>query len=145
MRSASVSLFGTLLMVLLLVTLISLITLPAGVHGSPLPAPSGESSTASDGSDLMQHITRSRYCGRKLTETLALLCNGRYPMMGHHRTEYLSDQPQQPVQVEVATLPENGSHSYSRSKAHRRVRRGGIYDECCKKSCSYNELRSYCE
>lgn len=62
-------------------------------------------------------------------------------------TEYLSDQPQAQVEVEVATLPDSGSHGFpfSRSTGHRRVRRGGIYDECCKKSCSYAELKSYCE
>ena len=62
--------------------------------------------------------------------------------------EYLSDQPQQPVEVEVATLPDSGvtSRGYPHSRsAHRRVRREGIYDECCKKSCSYTQLKSYCE
>uniref|UniRef100_A0A1Q3F407 Putative conserved secreted protein n=1 Tax=Culex tarsalis TaxID=7177 RepID=A0A1Q3F407_CULTA len=139
MRSASVSLSCATLVVLLLSLLVD------DTDASPLPNGAG----ASDGSDLLiHHMTRSRYCGRKLTETLAMLCQGRYPMMGHHRSEYLSDQPQQPVEVEVATLPDSGvtSRSYSHSRsAHRRVRREGIYDECCKKSCSYTQLKSYCE
>lgn len=139
MRSASVSLSCATLVVLLLSLLVD------DADASPLPNGAG----ASDGSDLLiHHMTRSRYCGRKLTETLAMLCQGRYPMMGHHRSEYLSDQPQQPVEVEVATLPDSGvtSRGYPHSRsAHRRVRREGIYDECCKKSCSYAQLKSYCE
>lgn len=140
MRSASINVCSALLMLAMQVTLLSTF-----VNASPLPAPT---STGNNGDGLLHHITRSRYCGRKLTETLAMLCQGRYPMMSHHRSEYLSDQPQSQVEVEVATLPDNGSHRfpYSRSTSHRRVRRAtGIYDECCKKSCSYAELKSYCE
>ncbi|XP_055535649.1 bombyxin A-1 homolog [Wyeomyia smithii] len=137
MRSQAFIRIGGLLIIPVLVTL-----LPSFLDASPVPAPPNGAD-----SELLHHITRSRYCGRKLTETLAMLCQGRYPMMSHHRTEYLSDQPQAPMDIEVETLPENGSHGFpfSRSKGHRRVRRAGIYDECCKKSCSYNELRSYCE
>lgn len=136
MRSASVSLSCATLVVLLLSLVVD------DAEASPLPNGAGNVD------DLhMHHLTRSRYCGRKLTETLAMLCQGRYPMMSHHRSEYLSDQPQQPVEVEVATLPDSGvTHGYPHSRnAHRRVRRQGIYDECCKKSCSYTELKSYCE
>nr|ABI64118.2 insulin-like peptide 2 precursor [Aedes aegypti] len=140
MQSSSINLFRALLIVAMQLALLSLFV--GRAHGSPLASP-GSGSNA----DGLLHHTRSRYCGRKLTETLALLCQGRYPMMSHHRSEYLSDQPQAQVEVEVATLPDSGSHGFpfSRSTGHRRVRRGGIYDECCKKSCSYAELKSYCE
>lgn len=143
MQSSSITLSQVLLMLVLQVALLSLFV--SRSHGSPLASPTATGSNNGDG--LLHHITRSRYCGRKLTETLAMLCQGRYPMMSHHRSEYLSDQPQAQVEVEVATLPDSGSHGfpYSRSTAHRRVRRAGIYDECCKKSCSYAELKSYCE
>ncbi|XP_058460417.1 bombyxin G-1-like [Malaya genurostris] len=145
MRSVLGNPTGTLLMVPVLATLFSLLV--HQINASPVPVPSNGGNNNGDSDVLLHHITRSRYCGRKLTETLAMLCQGRYPMMSHHRSEYLSDQPQLPVEVEVATLPNNGAHGfpYLRSKGHRRVRRAGIYDECCKKSCSYNELRSYCE
>lgn len=138
MKSNSINLCRALVIVVMQVTLLSLFASRA--HGSPLASPTD----TANGDGLLHHITRSRYCGRKLTETLAMLCQGRYPMMGHHRSEYLSDQPQPQVEVEVATLPDSGS-AISRPKAPRRVRRAGIYDECCKKSCSYAELRSYCE
>lgn len=148
MQSSSINLYRALLMVVMQGALLSLFV--SRTHGSPVTSATGTgSSGGTGGSDgLLHHMTRSRYCGRKLTETLAMLCQGRYPMMSHHRSEYLSDQPQAQVEVEVATLPDSGSHGfpYSRSTAHRRVRRaGGIYDECCKKSCSYAELKSYCE
>lgn len=135
MRSVSVRVSCATLVVLFLSLLVD------DGDASPLPAANGGSS---DSDLLIHHITRSRYCGRKLTETLAMLCQGRYPMMGHHRSEYLSDQPQQPVEIEVATLPDSGVVSRG-FPHHRRVRRAGIYDECCKKSCSYTELKSYCE
>lgn len=34
-----------------------------------------------------------------------------------------------------------GSHSLVKT---RRMRRVGIYEECCLRSCSYNEMRNYC-
>ncbi|XP_049539181.1 LIRP-like [Anopheles darlingi] len=108
------------------------------------------------GDALISQLTRSRYCGRRLTETLAFLCQGRYPMLTHYRTgshaDYYHDQQQQQdqqVKVEVATLPDSLPHGfpYPGTGGHRRNRRssGGIYDECCKKSCSYVELRAYCD
>ncbi|XP_052872456.1 LIRP-like [Anopheles cruzii] len=106
-----------------------------------------------DSDALVSHITRSRYCGRRLTETLAYLCQGRYPMLTHYRTDYYHDQQQQQqqqrVKVEVATLPDSlpPGFPYPGTGVHRRSRRssGGIYDECCKKSCSFVELRAYCD
>ncbi|XP_058129485.1 bombyxin B-2 homolog [Anopheles ziemanni] len=109
----------------------------------------GNSTPNSDA--LISHLTRSRYCGRRLTETLAFLCQGRYPMLTHYRTDYYHDQQQQQqrVKVEVATLPDTlpPGFPYPGTGVHRRSRRstGGIYDECCKKSCSYVELRAYCD
>lgn len=139
MRLTSFNSCAALLMIVMQLTLCSLLINPA--DASPLPAP------VPNGDDLQHKIIRTRYCGRKLTETLALICQGRYPMMSNHRSEYLSDQPQPPVHVEVATLPNRANHGfpYSRSFEHRRFKRAGIYDECCKKSCSYHELKSYCE
>lgn len=109
----------------------------------------GNSTPNSDA--LISHLTRSRYCGRRLTETLAFLCQGRYPMLTHYRTDYYHDQQQQQqrVKIEVATLPDSlpPGFPYPGTGVHRRSRRstGGIYDECCKKSCSYVELRAYCD
>ncbi|XP_041780851.1 bombyxin F-1-like isoform X1 [Anopheles merus] len=106
--------------------------------------------TSTPNSDaLISQLTRSRYCGRRLTETLAFLCQGRYPMLTHYRTDYVHDQANQRVKVEVATLPDTlpPGFPYPGAGVHRRSRRssGGIYDECCKKSCSYVELRAYCD
>ncbi|XP_053680768.1 LIRP-like [Anopheles nili] len=105
-----------------------------------------------NGDALISQLTRSRYCGRRLTETLAYLCQGRYPMLTHYRTDYYHDQQQQQqqrVKVEVATLPDSlpPGFPYPGTGVHRRNRRssGGIYDECCKKSCSFVELRTYCD
>ncbi|XP_055621729.1 bombyxin A-1 homolog [Toxorhynchites rutilus septentrionalis] len=143
MRPVSVRRVCSPLMVLVLVTLISVLTRHA--RATPIAA-AAASNDAHNSEDFIQHLTRSRYCGRRLTETLMVLCQGRYPMMGHHRSDY-ADEPQPSVDFEETTQPENHKQGfpYSRSSAHRRVRRSGIYDECCKKSCSYNELRSYCE
>lgn len=63
--------------------------------------------------------------------------------------DYVHDQANQRVKVEVATLPDTlpPGFPYPGAGVHRRSRRssGGIYDECCKKSCSYVELRAYCD
>lgn len=158
MQFSSINLFRALLMVVMQVALLSIFVSRA--DGSPVASRSGSDA------DRLLYFTQSKYCGRKLTEALEYLCQGRYPMMSNHRSarstrqkwpnhirhldhkmKYLSDQPQSQVKVEVATLPDSGSHGFPhrRSHAHRRVRRAGIYDECCKKSCSYVELISYCD
>uniref|UniRef100_U5ERR0 Putative insulin-like peptide 2 n=1 Tax=Corethrella appendiculata TaxID=1370023 RepID=U5ERR0_9DIPT len=117
--------------------------------------------------EVFRRFTRKRYCGKHLTETLAFLCSGRYgqmhgsvPSKKSDDYEYYADQPQpiDDIQFQVEPLPKYlqnqlppGFPFRSRManamipRTFRRVRRQGVYDECCKKSCSLPELESYCD
>ncbi|XP_054259506.1 uncharacterized protein K02A2.6-like [Macrosteles quadrilineatus] len=71
---------------------------------------------------------KKHYCGRGLTTSLQLLCN----VTTSTTTELLEE-----VRLR------------SRRRAHTmlglfRRRRRGVYDECCRKSCTVTELSSYC-
>ena len=60
--------------------------------------------------------------------------------------EYEYAYADQPQAVDDQTIPHGFPLKAKKDseKKHIRVRRAGIYEECCKNSCSHNELRSYC-
>ncbi|KAJ8931858.1 hypothetical protein NQ314_015188 [Rhamnusium bicolor] len=100
-------------------------------------------------SPYLNHIMskRSKFCGSKLTTALSLLCNGQYAspekksMADILNYEYDDDYNGLGVnEIEFPFL----SKELAKSLVPQKIRRGGIVDECCHKSCTINELRSYC-
>ncbi|XP_031622182.1 bombyxin B-1 homolog isoform X1 [Contarinia nasturtii] len=100
-----------------------------------------------------------KLCGRMLVDALALICNNEYETIIHPSKrsdelfeEYYSDQPS-PL---IDDLPVNyQTYAYLsklvpdapelRSRVRREwVARRGVYDECCRKPCTVQELKSYC-
>ncbi|XP_026467393.1 LIRP-like [Ctenocephalides felis] len=90
-----------------------------------------------------------KFCGRILADTLSIVCEGNYN--GHmnkksgrpeddrfNSDDYLSFEQQ----LDEPTFPFRSRSNAMRLKFRRTVR--GITNECCEKSCTYNELRSYC-
>ncbi|KFM59491.1 Bombyxin A-2-like protein, partial [Stegodyphus mimosarum] len=71
--------------------------------------------------------TRFTLCGRQLAEALALVCDNNYYAPREKRS--------------VADFS-HSSPVISFLERHRRDE--GIVDECCRRKCSINELRSYC-
>lgn len=147
--------------------------------------------------DFSDGVTRStkRFCGRMLTESLALICDGQYgtiiptdkrsgmclfhSLILYNTNEFLyldihfiygffcslhfildesfddfafSDQP---AASELDIPIQYNKHSYLskiapdaaiRSRKRRDwINRRGVYDECCRKPCSVQELKSYCK
>lgn len=100
-----------------------------------------------------------RFCGRHLTESLALICNGEYETIIHPSKrsdetfdeDAYNDQPQLfddlPSHFQTyAYLSKLVPDEALRSRVRREwIARIGVYDECCRKACTYNELRKYCK
>ncbi|GAB0093193.1 Probable insulin-like peptide 2 [Sergentomyia squamirostris] len=103
-------------------------------------------------SEFLHKLTRRKLCGTKLSQTLALVCDNEYNTM--HKKSFddddyaFADQPQTiddlPMKVSNFPLLSRMLSNSMRPAQFRRFRRQGIIDECCKKSCTYSELRGYC-
>ncbi|KAF6217364.1 hypothetical protein GE061_001718 [Apolygus lucorum] len=115
--------------------------------------------------DVLGKRNSQKYCGRDINEALKMLCHGVYnPLFTTNKRsggdldsqdfgEYLVLPNAADMDAFVAaiqslrypfaskatslTMLPRTNGNYAREKR-------GIYDECCKKSCSMNELATYC-
>uniref|UniRef100_A0A1L8DP31 Putative conserved secreted protein n=1 Tax=Nyssomyia neivai TaxID=330878 RepID=A0A1L8DP31_9DIPT len=102
--------------------------------------------------DFLHKLSRRRLCGTKLSQTLALVCENEYNTMqkkSFDEEDYaFADQPQTiddfPMKMPNFPLLTRMMSNSMRPGQFRRFRRQGIIDECCKKSCTYSELKGYC-
>uniref|UniRef100_A0A336MJK3 CSON000926 protein n=1 Tax=Culicoides sonorensis TaxID=179676 RepID=A0A336MJK3_CULSO len=103
--------------------------------------------------DVFQRHTRGKkLCGRALSETLSNVC-ALYNMEKKSGDDYDTFPYNEPMQQDwnqEVILPDYNSPFMRKIAAaaftptsFRRIRRG-IHDECCRKPCSINELKSYC-
>ncbi|XP_077292780.1 LIRP-like [Arctopsyche grandis] len=119
--------------------------------------------TQSDIFHMGKQDQRRKFCGSFLANTLSLVCRGRYnewlnnskkdvafgEMSGDdYAYEQSQEEPSWPFlsQQNAASFLGTGSGGSSGGRiayGHYRYRRG-IYDECCKKTCSLKELQNYC-
>ncbi|XP_046394215.1 LIRP-like [Ischnura elegans] len=100
-----------------------------------------------------------RYCGRQLAMALKIVCNGVYNQPFDKKSSENDMMPPEVIQadegsdyrdieVEDIVAPAYPFQPKSRAtalkpKSFRRAKRG-IHDECCRKSCTLNEIASYC-
>ncbi|XP_075232465.1 LIRP-like [Lycorma delicatula] len=90
-------------------------------------------------SDLFQMFDKreiGKYCGKNLVAALQLICNGVYNSMFKKSSYSDMENVQYPFKCcanVTALMP---------GTFRRRTR--GIYDECCRKSCSVREMAGYC-
>ncbi|XP_024084204.1 LIRP-like [Cimex lectularius] len=88
-----------------------------------------------------------KYCGPEIHEALRVICNGYYNHMFKKSYNFEDDRMNVFLEGEETDdlIPINSkenalsmfSKNYFRNKK-------GVYDECCRKSCSISELTSYC-
>ncbi|XP_015434147.1 PREDICTED: LIRP-like [Dufourea novaeangliae] len=81
-----------------------------------------------------------QYCGRSLSSTLQMICGGVY-------NSRFKKSNQEMVMDGYAFI--NDLHPYKSIENARKMLRfrrnsRGVYEECCLKMCSTEELRSYC-
>lgn len=86
-----------------------------------------------------------RYCGSYLVDMLSFVCEGRYNTM---RKRYDPDTDElTPKWLSLENLPflskQNALSMLVKRAGFLRKSRG-IVEECCKKSCSFDVLNSYC-
>ncbi|XP_055384137.1 probable insulin-like peptide 5 [Condylostylus longicornis] len=115
----------------------------------------------SDGAHLMNLSENQRACGRQLADLLHVVCQGRMNKIRTKRAEFIimddynsNDNDNMMIDDEYDIQNHLGENTFltklsgggNTGVLYPRVRRSwlGISDECCKKSCSYLTLKSYC-
>ncbi|KFM83112.1 Bombyxin-related peptide A, partial [Stegodyphus mimosarum] len=96
----------------------------------------------------IQKRGRMKLCGRVLVETLAVVCHGIYHGPGMKRNNVYSadtipNWENSFSESDEFVKPQTALDFFSISNVPRNTR-GGIADECCKNSCTLQELISYC-
>ncbi|XP_049765220.1 LIRP isoform X1 [Schistocerca cancellata] len=100
----------------------------------------------------------ARYCGEKLSNALKIVCRGNYNPMFKKASQDVSDAESEDnywsgqsadEEVEAPALPPypvlaRPSAGGLLTAAVFRRRTRGVFDECCRKSCSISELQTYC-
>ncbi|XP_034249586.1 LIRP-like isoform X2 [Thrips palmi] len=86
----------------------------------------------------------STYCGSRLSDALKFLCNGQYnSYFKTNKTPPPEEYWAPPVQLPFRDRLRAASLLESRTQRTRVTR--GVFDECCSKSCTIDELMAYCE
>ncbi|KAG8225997.1 hypothetical protein J437_LFUL003056 [Ladona fulva] len=91
----------------------------------------------------------SKFCGTNLSNALQLVCNGIYnPMFKKSPPGEFADpdneSPYWLPPLEEIQFPFRPKASAKVLIGSFRRQKRGVYDECCRKSCTVNELTSYC-
>ncbi|XP_066591752.1 LIRP-like isoform X2 [Prorops nasuta] len=86
--------------------------------------------------------TVTKYCGIKLSNALHMVCNGMYNQMFKKSGQELESRDYGYV---AQLSPERANAMLSRFAGRFRRESRGVYDECCVKACTTDELRSYCQ
>lgn len=83
----------------------------------------------------------STYCGSRLSDALKFLCNGQYnSYFKTNKTPPPEEYWAPPVQLPFRERLRAAAFLESRTRFTR-----GVFDECCSKSCTIDELMAYCE
>lgn len=81
------------------------------------------------------------YCGSRLSDALKFMCNGQYnSYFKTKKTPPPEEYWAPPVQLPFRERLRAAAFLESRTRFTR-----GVYDECCSKSCTIDELMSYCD
>ncbi|XP_075161556.1 insulin-like peptide 3 [Haematobia irritans] len=105
------------------------------------------------------HCGESRFCGPHLTQVLELVCvNGFNQMLVNKRStnklamgDTLDQNKFNEIDDETPFTSDSllndllfGGHANTVAKTRRLRHFTGVYDECCRKPCSYDEMKGYC-
>lgn len=87
-----------------------------------------------------------KFCGAHLVDTLSILCENGYNSFSKKSVSsedyYIDQLEERAVQIPGFPFVPKSNRMISEN-SFRRIGRG-VTDECCQKSCSFVELRSYC-
>ncbi|XP_034937596.1 LIRP-like isoform X2 [Chelonus insularis] len=87
-----------------------------------------------------------RYCGKQLSNALQILCNGVYNSMFKKSDQEMEIDADYPYPYDYPLRSRASANAMWGRFGGVRFRREsrGVHDECCVKSCSLQELMSYC-
>ncbi|KAJ8948990.1 hypothetical protein NQ318_023014 [Aromia moschata] len=85
---------------------------------------------------------RSRVCGSELRKMLHLVCRGNYasPQKKSYDYDYDSEYRSRKPERDYPFVPKEWATSF----IPQRLRRDGVVNECCYKSCSIEEMQTFC-
>ncbi|KAK3911192.1 LIRP protein [Frankliniella fusca] len=100
-------------------------------------------------------VSSAVYCGSRLSDALKFMCNGQYnsyfktkkpaDSAGQYRGRREAAGPEEEYWTPPPALPfRDRLRAAALLENHRRVTRG-VFDECCSKSCTIDELMNYCD
>lgn len=107
--------------------------------------------------DLTKRNQKRRFCGRMLSETLRALCNSRggYAEMPKRFAEmpkrsddedddtYIDQPPSEEIDLPYLPFVTRITGTELKPVQFRRFRRG-VIEECCRNTCTIQELKGYC-
>ncbi|XP_018789560.1 PREDICTED: LIRP-like [Bactrocera latifrons] len=99
----------------------------------------------------LQHISAQQaVCGPAIDAALSIMCENGFNTKFKKSLEWdglANAEPEELSPFGMMNFPflgrNHGGHVDTVAKTRRR--REGVYDECCRKPCSYSELLSYCK
>ncbi|CAH0560670.1 unnamed protein product [Brassicogethes aeneus] len=104
--------------------------------------------------DIEEMFSRRKYCGENLSRILSTICQGKYNTLikkDYYKKTFDADYQSDDPGPAPATQPYRPSYALTRESANSMLsragtrRKRGVYNECCEKSCSRDELTSYCD
>ncbi|XP_017461074.1 PREDICTED: LIRP-like [Rhagoletis zephyria] len=97
-------------------------------------------------SGLQQIIAQSRVCGPAIDAVLDTICENGFNTKFKKSMEWKDlDNNYPPTRYASFPLLAGIHGGQVDTLAKTRRRREGVFDECCRKPCTYNELYSYCK
>ncbi|XP_014214291.1 probable insulin-like peptide 3 [Copidosoma floridanum] len=95
-----------------------------------------------------KRLGADKYCGHKIPDTLSVVCKGAYNSMFKKDGNQAGSDDYQYYDDGMPFRRRNDATNLLARLAYRRSRRqdqsNGIYNECCLKPCTIDELLSYC-
>uniref|UniRef100_A0A6P7H066 LIRP n=1 Tax=Diabrotica virgifera virgifera TaxID=50390 RepID=A0A6P7H066_DIAVI len=98
------------------------------------------------------NIQGQKYCGSQIGKALSTICKGnyntlkrmdRFPRPAQWDGMY-GDMPMPDENPELGFPYQSKEEASTLMGGKRRKKRWGVYNECCEKSCTVEELSSYC-
>nr|BBI47309.1 insulin-like peptide 2 [Gnatocerus cornutus] len=100
-----------------------------------------------DADEMSDFNSKKVYCGRHLSQTLSAVCKGKYNTLNKKyetKPESFGSGSQGQFITDLGFPYQTKASASTLMTNFRRRRRRGVFNECCEKPCSQEELKTYC-